>query len=60
MHHRLDCISMQRATLDETSGHAAGRASFLCGLVAVAFEDLDRVPLDIGDIDGWLAWPDVQ
>jgi hypothetical protein len=26
----------------------------------VAFEDLDRVPVDVDDIDGWPAWPDMQ
>ena len=39
---------------------AAGRAWFLCGLVAVAFEDLNCVPVDVDDIDGWLTGPEVR
>jgi hypothetical protein len=31
-----------------------------CGPLAVALEDLDRVSVDVDDVDGWLAWPDVQ
>jgi len=42
-----------------TRAHAAGRASYLRGLVAVAFEDLDGVPAGVDDVDGWLAWPGV-
>ena len=47
-------------SLDERPFCAAGRTSFLCGLGVVAFGDLDCVPVDVDDIDGWLTRPDVQ
>ena len=42
------------------SSSAAGRASSLCGLAAVAFEDLGCVPVDVDEIDGQVTRPDVQ
>ncbi len=52
------CITLRVGP--RTRSFAAGWASFLCGLMAVAFEDLDCVPVDVDDIDGWLTRPDVQ
>lgn len=37
----------------------AKSGSSSCGRLAVAFEDLDGMPADVGDVDRRLAWPDV-
>lgn len=56
---RPGCVWVGRAAFAVDNGSHAESGSSSRGAPAVALEDLDRVPADVGDVDRRLAWPDV-